>query len=363
VGVLAIRAAAGGVTATVVTAQGRVAASSHHSLRMQVEPAADDLWQATLAVSREVVGEVGAAGLTAVGITTERDTTLVWDRETLGSPRPALLGRAGARLAWLAEHEPHTWALVEEGLYAIGTVDSYLVARMTRGTWHVTDLSHAAGTGLLDLDAGTWSGEACGLAGVPVDALPELVPSWGEVATSDARSFLGLSLTVAGLAGDRSAALFGQARFAPGEAVCTYGDAAASVVAVTGASVERDGVLAPSVAWRSPAGATTYAVEGTVPVSAGVPEATAAEVGGLLVGLPRASTLRVGGVGAADDELCRRQADLSGLVVERPAVLDSPSLGAAFLAGLGSGTWTSTDDLRAAWDLDRRFEPAGPATG
>ena len=357
-GLLAIHAAAGGVTATVVTSQGRVATASHHPLRARFEQAADDVWRATLGATRDVLGEVDATALTAIGVTTERDTTVVWDRETLGSPRPALRGRTGPALARLAEHEPHTWALVEEGLYAVGTVDSYLVARMTRGTWHVTDLSHGAATGLLDLDAGTWSFEACALAGVPVDALPELVPSWGEVATCDARSFLGLSLPVAGIAGDRSAALAGHACFAPGEAACTYGDGIASVIIGTGPSVLRDGALAPTAAWRAPDGATTYAVEGTVPVTDRAPATTAAAVSNLLVGPLPVTTLRVGGAGAADDELCRLQAGRSGLVVERPVVLDGPSLGAAFLAGLGSGTWASTDDLREAWELDRRFEPS-----
>jgi glycerol kinase len=364
VAVLAIHAGPGGVTATVVTARGRVAAARHQGLRAdvtqpgRVERAPDDIWQATLGATREVLREVDAGDLTAIGVTGDPRTTLVWDRETLGSPRPAMTGPSGAGLAWLAEHEPHTWALVEEGRYAVGTVESYLVARMTRGTWHVTDASHAARTGLLDLRTGGWSRETCALLGIPEDALPELVPSWGEAATCEARAFLGLSLPVAGIASDRSAALFGQARFAPGDAACTYGDTTATVVICTGASLVRDdAALAPTIAWRSPDGATTYAVEGTV--AAGEPGATAGAVGDLVAGRPRGTVLRVGGAGAAEDGLCRMQADRSGLVVERPVVLDTIALGAAFLAGLGSGVWSSTDDLREAWELDRRFEPPG----
>ena len=151
--------------------------------------------------------------LQAVGITNQRETILLWDRETLGSPRRAIVWQdrrtadictrlrdeghedrvteltglrldpyfSGTKLIWLAEHEPHTWALVESGRYAVGTVDSYLIARMTRGTWHVTDVSNACRTLLFDLAAGDWSDELCGLFGVPRDALPELVPNWGEV--------------------------------------------------------------------------------------------------------------------------------------------------------------------------------------
>ena len=120
---------------------------------------------------------------------------------------------SGTKLMWLAENEPNTWALVESGRYAIGTVDSYLVARMTRGTWHVTDVSNACRTLLFDLEAGDWSDELCSLFGVPRDALPELVPNWGEIATTDAASFCGLELPIAGMAGDQQSALFGQTCF------------------------------------------------------------------------------------------------------------------------------------------------------
>ena len=158
---------------------------------------------------------------------------LLWDRETLGSPRRAIVWQdrrtadicrrmrdegheervteltglrldpyfSGTKLVWLAENEPNTWALVKEGRYAIGTVDSYLIARMTRGTWHVTDVSNACRTLLFDLEAGDWSEELCDLFGVPMDALPEIVPNWGELATTDPKSFLDLELPIAGIAG------------------------------------------------------------------------------------------------------------------------------------------------------------------
>ena len=130
---------------------------------------------------------------------------------------------SGTKLVWLAENEPNTWALVEDGRYAIGTVDSYLVARMTRGTWHVTDVSNACRTLLFDLEEGAWSDELCDLFGVPRDALPEIVPNWGELATTDPRSFLGLELPIAGIAGDQQSALFGQTCFDVGDSKCTYG--------------------------------------------------------------------------------------------------------------------------------------------
>jgi glycerol kinase len=397
VSILAIDAGPAGVTATVVGTDGRIVAGAHEPLHRDVpqpgwgEQAAEDIWRATLRAGREVLGTSdGSAGLTAIGITTRPDTVVLWDRETLGSPRPAIgwsdrrstdvrdrlrsqghagrvAGLTGRRLdaglpatslAWLAEHEPRTWALVEAGRYAVGTVDSYLVARMTRGTWHVTDVSHASSTLLLDLETGDWSDELCALFGVPRDALPELVPSWGEVSASDARSFLGLSLPIAGIAANRPAALFGQACFDAGDATCTYG-ATTSVIAGTGASVVRnDTGLLTTAAWRSPAGTTTYALEATVPTDEAL-RTTVDAVGAAVAGLPPVTALRLGGAPASDDSLCQLQADRLGRAVERPRVLQTASLGAAFLAGLGSGVWGSPDDLREVWALDRRFEPGG----
>ena len=171
---------------------------------------------------------------------------------------------SGTKLAWIAEHEPNTWALVESGRYAVGTIDSYLVARMTRGTWHITDVSNASRTLLFDLEAGDWSDELCGLFGVPRDALPEVVPSWGELATTDPRPFLGLELPIAGIAGDQQSALFGQTCFEVGETKCTYGTGS-FILTNTGTEVVRsDAGLLSTAAWRSPEGELTYAVEGAI---------------------------------------------------------------------------------------------------
>ena len=171
---------------------------------------------------------------------------------------------SGTKLVWLAENEPHTWALVEEGRYAVGTVDSYLIARMTRGTWHATDVSNACRTLLFDLAAGDWSDELCDLFGVPRDALPELVPNWGEIATTDPKSFLGLELPIAGLAGDQQSALFGQTCFDVGDSKCTYGTGS-FILTNTGSTLERsDAGLLSTAAWRSPDGELTYALEGAI---------------------------------------------------------------------------------------------------
>lgn len=466
--VLAIDAGTTGVTAVVVSPDGAIVAKGYQEFAQHfphagwVEHAPEEIWQATLAATREVLTKVDAAELTALGITNQRETVVLWDRETLGSPRRAIVWQdrrstdvctrlrdagheervseltglrldpyfSGTKLAWLREHEPHTWALVESGRYAVGTVDSYLVARMTRGTWHVTDVSNASRTLLFDLSTGDWSDELCDLFGVPRDALPELVPNWGEVATTDARTFCGLSLPIAGMAGDQQSALFGQTCFEAGDTKCTYGTGSFILTNTGTTAIRSDAGLLTTAAWRGPDGEMTYALEGSIFVtgaavqwlrdglqligSAAEAEAVARTVDdtdgvvfvpaltglgaphwdpharGLLIGMTRGTTrahvvratlesiayevrdvletmpevqsLRVDGGAAANDLLCEFQATQVGLPVERPAFVETTALGAAFLAGLGTGVWGSTDDLRATWQLDRRFEPAQDRT-
>jgi glycerol kinase len=462
--VLAIDAGTTGVTALVVGTDGTIVAKGYQEFPQHfprpgwVEHAPEEIWQATLEATRLALR--GGHEVTALGITNQRETVLLWDRETLSSPRRALVWQdrrtadicnrlreagheprvaaltglrldpyfSGTKLTWLAEHEPHTWALVESGRYAVGTVDSYLIARMTRGTWHVTDVSNASRTLLFDLERGEWSDELCGLFGVPRAALPEVVPSWGKIATTDPSAFLGLELPIAGIAGDQQAALFGQTCYDVGDSKATYGTGS-FVLTNTGTEVVRsEAGLLSTAAWRSPEGVTTYACEGAIFVtgaavqwlrdglqllgSAAESEAIAATVPdsgdvvfvpaltglgapdwdpharGLIIGLTRGTTrahlvratleaiafevrdvidtlagqtelttLAVDGGAAANDLLCQLQADQLGVPVERPKNVETTGLGAAFLAGLGTGVWSSVDELRATWQLDRRFEP------
>lgn len=300
--VLAIDAGTTGVTALIVTADGTIAAKGYQEFGQHfprpgwVEHAPEEIWQATLEATKAALAAYDGPALRAVGITNQRETVLLWDRETLGSPRRAIVWQdrrtadictrlreaghedrvreltglrldpyfSGTKLTWLAEHEPHTWALVESGRYAIGTVDSYLVARLTRGTWHLTDVSNASRTLLFDLEKGAWSQELCDLFGVPLEALPEVVPSWGHLATTDPGVFLGLELPVSGIAGDQQSALFGQTCFAVGDTKCTYGTGS-FILTNTGPEVVRsDAGLLSTAAWKSPDGELTYALEGAI---------------------------------------------------------------------------------------------------
>ncbi len=463
--VLAIDAGTTGVTALVVAEDGRVEARGYQEFPQHfprpgwVEHEPEEIWVAVLAACRAALVD---RSVTAVGVTDQRETAVLWDRRTLSAPRRAIVWQdrrttgvcnrlkdagheprvaeltglrldpyfTATKLTWLAEHDQRSWAGVLDGRTAVGTVDSYVVARLTGGARHVTDASNASRTLLYDLRAGEWSEQLCELFGVPRAALPEVVPSYGEVGRTDPDAFLGLDLPVAGIAGDQQAALFGQGCYDAGRSKCTYGTGSFVLVNTGSAPVLSDRLLT-TVAWMAPDGALTYALEGavfvtgaavqwlrdglqliggapeveslarSVPDSGGVvfvpaltglgaphwdPDARGS-VFGITRGTTRAHlaratldaiafevrdvvdamtseagcevpTLQVDGGAAANDLLCQLQADQLGIPVQRPEVLETTALGAAFLAGLGTGVWSSAEELADTWRLDRRFEPA-----
>jgi glycerol kinase len=469
--VLAIDAGTTGVTALVVTADGTVASRGYQEFRQYypepgwVEHLPESIWQATLAACGQALGPAGAAAVTCVGVTNQRETAVIWDRATLAAPRRAIVWQdrrtaglcarlrdqgheervteltglrldpyfTATKLTWLAEHDPAAWAGILDGSLAAGTVDSYLIARLTGGRRHVTDASNASRTLLFDIEAGQWSAELCDLFGVPPHSLPEVVPSSGVAGHTDPAAFLGLSLPVAGIAGDQQAALFGQACFTPGDIKCTYGTGSFVLSATGGAIVRSSAGLLSTVAWMDSSGTLSYALEGsvfvtgaavqwlrdglglldnaaqsealarTVPDSGGVvfvPALTGLgapdwdpDARGAVFGLTRGTTrahlvratleaiafevrdvadlmaaetgygagsvpaLRVDGGASANDLLMQLQADQLQVPVERPVVAETTALGAAFLAGLGTGIWSSPAELAATWKLDRRFVP------
>ena len=471
--VLAIDAGTTGVTALIVTDQGTLAGRGYQEFRQYfpqpgwVEHLPEGIWQATLAASSQALAAAGAAGVAAVscvGITNQRETAVLWDRATLAAPRRAIVWQdrrttaicsrlrsegaeprvaeltglridpyfTATKLTWLAENEPAVWAGVSDGSIAVGTVDSYLISRLTGGRLHVTDASNASRTLLFDLEAGQWSTELCALFGVPPHALPEVVASTGIVGHTDPAAFLGLSVPIAGIAGDQQAALFGQACFDFGAAKCTYGTGS-FVLVNTGSQVVRSAAgLLSTVAWLSPSEGLTYALEGSVfvtgaaiqwlrdglglldnasqsealarsvPDSGGVvfvPALTGLgapdwdpDARGAVFGLTRGTTrahliraaleaiafevrdvvdvmtaesgsrpdqpvLRVDGGASANDLLMQLQADQLQRPVERPVVAETTALGAAFLAGLATGVWSSRAELATIWQLERRFTP------
>lgn len=208
--ILALDVSTVGVTALVVGTDGRVVSRGHHLVTRDapapghLELAPEDLWRAVLGATREcLAAREDGDETTDLDLRVLRDALVLWDRETLGSPRPAIdegdrrgEDRSfGGTLRWLAEHEPRTWELVVQGRYAVGPLDSYLAARMTRGTWHVTGTAAAARTRLLGSES-SWSPQLCATAGVPLEALPDVVRGRAVAVVTDARSFLGLELPI-----------------------------------------------------------------------------------------------------------------------------------------------------------------------
>ncbi len=300
--VLAIDAGTTGVTALIISPDGAAAARGYQEFRQYypqpgwVEHLPEGIWQATLAACREALDGAGRDPVSCIGITNQRETAAVWDKATLVAPRRAIVWQdrrtagicarlreqgheprvtaltglrldpyfTATKLTWLAENDPEVWAGITGGSLAAGTVDSYLAARLSGGRLHVTDASNASRTLLFDLEAGQWSAELCDLFGVPPHALPEVRPSSGVLGHTDPAAFLGLSLPIAGIAGDQQAAMFGQACFSPGSAKCTYGTGSFVLCNTGGSIVRSPSGLLSTVAWMDDTGALTYALEGSV---------------------------------------------------------------------------------------------------
>lgn len=299
--VLAIDAGTTGVTTLVIGQDGTVLARGHRDFPQhfpapgQVEHDPEDIWAAVLAACSEVLA-AAQAPVSCVGLTNQRETVVVWDRATLRPARRAIVWQdrrsagicdklrdmgaedrvravtglridpyfSASKITWLCRHEPQTWEGIRDGRLAVGTVDSYLLARLTGGAVYATDVSNASRTCLLDLASGTWSAEMAELFDVPAAALPEIVPSSAVLGHTDPECFLGLRLPVGGVAGDQQAALFGQAGFTPGEMKCTYGTGSFLLVNTGDRPASpKEGLLA-TVAWRLGERPLQYAVEGSI---------------------------------------------------------------------------------------------------
>ena len=421
-----------------------------------------DILRDVRAVAREAMERAGlpASAVAAVGITNQRETTVVWDRAT-GEPihraivwqdrRTAALchdlvagghaelvrARTGLRIdayfsatkiAWILDHVPGARARAERGELCFGTIDSFLIYHLTGRRVHATDATNASRTMLFDIHRQDWDDELLALFRVPRAMLPRVLDSADDFGTTEP-DLLGRPVPIAGVAGDQQAAAFGQACLAPGMAKSTYGTGCFALINTGTTPVVSQNRLLTTVAYRLD-GVASYAQEGSifvagaaikwlrdglgiithanqtddlatrVPDSHGVyfvpafvglgaphwdPDARAAIFGMTLdVGpahIARAaleavayqthdlmnamagdwggtiSALRVDGGMAANDWLCQFLADLLGMPVERPEVIETTALGAACLAALRVGVLDGLDAVSAAWRSQRRFEP------
>ncbi len=428
-----------------------------------VEHDPEEIWFSVQQAIRRVLEASGIAPgrIAALGITNQRETTLLWERRGGRPVKPAIVWqcRRSAEICRKLREEGHeplvrqrtglvldpyfsatklTWLLNDDqnlrrravaGELAFGTIDSFLVWRLTGGARHVSDASNASRTLLMDLARVAWDPEMLELFGVPAQLLPEIVPSSAVYGQTRGLDFLPDGIPISGMAGDQQAALFGQTCFSPGEAKCTYGTGAFLLENIGPQPVASDHGLLTTVAWQL-GGKTTYALEGSafiagaavqwlrdglglVPAAADI-EALAAsvpdsggvvfvpaltglgaphwrsEARGLISGITRGTsaahlaratlegialqifdlagamnedrgqplkTLKVDGGAAANNLLMQLQADLLGVPVVRPKLLETTALGAALLAGLAVGFWTGCDELQGSWQEDRRFTP------
>ena len=257
-----------------------------------VEHDAEDIWRDTLAMVGEVLGAVDESRVAGIGITNQRETVVVWDRAT-GEPihraivwqdrrtaqRCAELKEDGieemvrertgllldpyfsaTKLAWILDHVPGARTRAELGELAFGTIDSFLLWRLTEGAVHATDITNASRTSLLDIHRGEWDTELCRLFGIPQAILPEVHENSRIFGTT---RLFGGEISIAGMAGDQHAALFGQACFEPGMAKSTYGTGCFMLLNTGERPVGSEHRLLTTPAWRI-GGKTTYALEGSI---------------------------------------------------------------------------------------------------
>lgn len=432
-----------------------------------VEHDAHDIWSTQLDVANTLIHRCASPeSIAAIAITNQRETTVLWDRQTGQPVGPAIVWQdrrtadqcaamrqrglgewiqsktglvldayfSGTKLAWLLDNIPGARARAERGELAFGTVDSWLVWNLTAGASHITDVSNASRTLLFNLHSLDWDDELLTLFNVPRAVMPTVVASAGPLAQSSP-SVLGHAIPITAMIGDQQAATFGQGCFKPGMAKNTYGTGCFMLLNTGSESVSSRHQLLTTVGWQSatpPSGGlhTTYCLEASVFMGGATVQwlrdglniiQTAAEVEalalsvpdvgdtylvpaftglgaphwdgharGALIGMTRGTTkahiaraaleaialqvadvfdamqkdaglslseLRVDGGASKNNLLLQLQADILGVPVIRPKIVETTALGAAYLGGLAVGLWSSTDEVSALWQEDQRFEP------
>ncbi len=300
---LAIDQGTTGTTALVVTLAGEtlgrhtVEFPQHFPKPAWVEHDPAEIWSS---VEQAVKGALRAAGVSdgaiaAIGITNQRETTVVWDRKSGAPIHRAIVWQdrrtadacadlkkqgkeprvrektglvidayfSGTKIAWILDAVPGARARAEAGELAFGTIDSFLIHRLTGGAAHVTDVTNASRTLLMNLARGEWDPELCATFRVPASVLPKIVGSAEVVATTRGAGFLPDVVPIAGIAGDQQAALFGQACFAEGDAKCTYGTGAFVLMNIGERPLLSAHGLVTTVAWKIGGKPMTYALEGS----------------------------------------------------------------------------------------------------
>ena len=426
-----------------------------------VEHDANEIWTSQLRAIKEALkqAKVKPHEISALGITNQRETTIIWDAET-GEPihhaivwqdrrtsdfceglkaqhGPTITAKtglitdayfSGSKIRWILGKVPGAQERAERGELRFGTVDSWIIWNLTEGASHITDASNASRTLLYNIHEGQWDADLCALLEVPMSLLPKVVDSSGKLAHTSEKIF-GASVPIAGIAGDQQSALFGQLCFDPGEAKNTYGTGCFAVTNTGKTIVNSTNQMLSTVAWQLN-GELTYALEGSVYIAGALVqwlrdglkiienssdiEALALKEGhnggitivpalsglgaphwdayarGAIMGITRGTNdshiayaaleaialstadvleamakdlgqelkaIKVDGGASANDTMMQLQANILGCPVIRPAETESTALGAALLAGLGIGYWSSLEDLKPLLNVDENFDP------
>ena len=427
-----------------------------------VEHDPQEIWSSQSAVMMEALANQGikAADIVGIGITNQRETTIVWDRATGRAIYPAIVwqdrrtagicdalkaqGKAeivaqktglvldayfsATKIRWILDHVEGAREKAERGELAFGTVDTWLVWKLTSGQAHLTDVSNASRTMLFDIHRRVWDEELLQLFGIPASMLPE-VRSSSEVYCQTAGDVLSHKIPIAGIAGDQQAALFGQLCTSSGMAKTTYGTGCFLVMNTGEQPVRSQNQLLTTIAWEIN-GKVNYALEGSVFIGGAavqwlrdgielLKDARASDAmaqslddndgvyfvpalaglgaphwdqnaRGAFFGITRGTTsahfaraaleaiayqvydvikamekdsgsptreLRVDGGATANDFLMQFQADILACRIQRPKIIETTALGAAFLAGLAVGFWKDEAALKALWESEKIFDP------
>ena len=429
-----------------------------------VEHDAMEIWGTQSGVLREVLETAGinSEEVAAIGITNQRETTVVWDKHTGKPVYNAIVWQcrrtanicdqikqhgmeeyirastglvvdayfSGTKVKWILDNVDGAREKAENGDLLFGTIDTWLIWNLTRGKVHVTDYSNASRTMLFNIKDLTWDDRILAELGIPKSMLPEVKPSSAVYGRTDSKMLGGAEIPISGAAGDQQAASFGQALFEPGMAKNTYGTGCFMLLMTGEKIVPSENGLLTTIAWGID-GKVEYALEGSIFIAGAaiqwlrdemklihhakdseyfaqqVPDANGvyvvpAFVGlgapywdmyarGAIVGLTRGvgrnhiiratleslayqsrdvlevmhadsgielQALRVDGGASANDFLMQFQADILGVPVERPQIIETTALGAAYLAGLAVGFWPDRRTIAEHWKIDRKFAPA-----
>jgi len=422
-----------------------------------------ELWQSQLSTAQQVLQQAGVqpGQVAAIGLTNQRETTLIWDRHSGVPIAPAIVWQcrrtaplveslraqgwaaeirqrtglvldayfSATKVCWLLDHVPGARAQAQRGTLAFGTVDTWLLYNLSGGQLHCTDYSNAARTMLYNIHTRCWDSEMLRALDIPASLLPEVRDASGVFGTTATGHFDGVPIPIGGVIGDQQGALFGQACFTSGAVKNTYGTGSFVLMHSGDQPVRATHGLLSTIAWGLH-GQLTYAVEGSIfstgsaiqwlrdelqiVRTAAESEALAASVPdthgvylvpaftglgapywdmyarGLLIGLTRGTkrahiaraaleamayqtydvvnsmvaaagvpvtVVRVDGGAAVNDLAMQFQSDLLQVPVQRPQVIETTALGAAYLAGLAVGYWESQEQIAANWCLDRTYTP------